>query len=166
MTKLKFIAALASASALSFAADAAVDTPQRLPIDKATSVNNIRLECTGIGTGDRDRSLANNFSVRLETVGGYGQYLANGDVTLRDRRGAQLLNVRCDAPWLMIKLDPGRYGASVALPGAAPRDVWFAASDRGLHDVFVRFPSKMAGREDRTMNPANGGATDEARKQS
>jgi hypothetical protein len=166
MTHMKFVAALASASLLSFAAQAAVNTPQTLPVDKPTTVNNIGLDCMGVGTRDRDRSLVKDYSVRLETVGGYGQYLASDDITLRNRHGQKLLNVTCDAPWLMIKLDPGRYDASVAVPGATPRDVWFAASDRGMHEVYVRFPGKMAGREDRMMKPTHDGKTNEATKQS
>ena len=120
MTHLKFVAALASASFLSFAAQAAVNTPETLPVDKPTTVNNIGLDCMGVSARDRDRSLVKSYSVRLETVGGYGQYLANDDITLRNRQGQQLLNVKCDAPWLMIKLDPGRYGASVATPERLP----------------------------------------------
>jgi len=153
MTQLKLLTAAASATFLSFAAQAAVNTPQTLPIDKPTTVNNVGLDCMGVGTRDREHSLARKYSVRVETVGGYGQYLANDDITLRNRRGEQLVDVRCDAPWLMIKLDPGRYGASVEVPGATPKDVWFAASAHGLRNVYVRFPGKMAGQEHRMMRP-------------
>ena len=162
---LKFITAAASATLLSFAAQAAVNTPQTLPIDKPTTVNNVGLDCMGVGTRDREHSLARKYSVRLETIGGYGQYLANGDITLRDRRGDKLVDVKCNAPWLMIKLDPGRYGVSVEVPGATPRDVRFAASAHGLRNVYVRFPGKMAGQEHRIMTPANDGMKN-ANKQS
>jgi hypothetical protein len=165
MIQLKFVTALASATFLSFAAQAAVSTPQRLPLDKPTSINNIGLDCTGIGTDDREHSRVKNYSVRLETIGGYRQYLANEDITLRNRQGQQLLNVRCDAPWLMIKLDPGRYGASVEIPGAAPKNVWFAASERGLRNVYVHFPSKIDGQEHRMTRPAHDGKENEEHKQ-
>lgn len=71
MIQPKFVTALASATFLSFAAQAPVSTAQRLPLDKPTSINNIGLDCTGIGTSDREHSRVKNYSVRLETIGGY-----------------------------------------------------------------------------------------------
>jgi hypothetical protein len=65
----------------------------------------------------------------------------------------------------MIKLDPGRYVASVEVPGTTPKDVWFAASAHGLRNVYVRFPGKMAGQEHRMIKPANDGMQN-ANKQS
>ena len=162
MHQLKFIATVASVTFLSATTQAAMPTPQTLLLDKPTSIKNIGLDCMGVGSRDRERSLAKKYSVRLETVGGYGQYLANADITLKDRHDQPLFSVKCDAPWLMIKLDPGRYGASVVVPGAAPRNVWFAASANGLHNVYVRFPHKMAGQEHRMMRPTNDGETTQA----
>ena len=167
MSQSKLIGAVATATFVSFAAHGvAASTPQTLPIDKPTNIKNIGLDCMGVGTRDREHSLAGKYSVRLETVGGYGQYLANSDIALRDRHGKQLVDVRCDAPWLMIRLDPGRYGASVEIPGSAPRNVWFATSANGLRNVYVRFPGKMSGQEHRIMGPANDGTPNKAHKRS
>lgn len=71
MNQLKCIAAVSSLSLLSFAAQAAVIAPQTLPLDKPSRVDNIGLDCMGVGTHDRERSLARKYSIRLETVGGY-----------------------------------------------------------------------------------------------
>ena len=168
MTKSNRIAILLSASALSLGvgAQAQANTVQSLTIDQPTRVNNIALKCTGVGLNDRKRAQPIGYSVKLEAVGGYGQYLANEDVTLRSGAGAKLLDVTCNAPLVMIKLDPGRYSADVQVPGAGVKDVRFAVSDHGVRDVYVRFPRKMAGREGHVMQSNDKGSENESRKQS
>jgi hypothetical protein len=155
--------ALASA-ALLFAAGAACaqdgqGANRALPYDRPTQVSGIETMCSGIGLTDQDSATAADYPVTLKVVGGYGQWLGNQNVTV-DRRGRQIADVHCQGPWLLMKLDPGRYHATVTVPGAAPKIVAFAVPRAGKREVIVRFPQKTAGREapQRTASLEDSGA--------
>jgi len=46
-----------------------------------------------------------------------------------------------------MRLNPGRYHATVSLPNAPAKQVSFTVLRDGQRDIIVRFPSLMAGRE-------------------
>ena len=110
-TRERIVAALIPSSAfvlcLGMAAQAAV--VHDLPVDRSTSVMGVRVACTGIGESEQDETRWRNYPVKLEAVGGYGQYLADEEVTLHGPYRAQPLRIRCDAPWVLMRLEPGRY---------------------------------------------------------
>jgi hypothetical protein len=151
MTRSTILACILSASTIALSLPVQAEAIRDLPLDRPTSVNNVRLVCTGIGNGEEHNARWRNYPVKLQVVGGYGQYLADENVVVEGRDRAQLINVRCDAPWVLMRLAPGHYSAAIDVPGARPKNVIFTASDMHQRNLIVRFSSKMAGRE---MNPA------------
>ena len=151
MNATKTIPLLLSASALALfiAAPASAQSDYRnLPVDQRTDVNNIQIACTGVGDHEEGEARWNNYPVKLETVNGLGQYLAGEKVTVDSRDGAQMLQVKCDAPWVMMKLDPGRYSATVQAPNGAVRNVSLRVPDSGAQrEIVVRFPRQSASNE-------------------
>ena len=138
---------MVSAAALVLAVPASAQPAQNLPLDKPAYAGNVRLACTGIGSQSRQNPRWNNYPVKFVTVGGYGQYLAGEDITLRRSGRDELLHVKCGGPWLLMHLPAGGYTASVDVPGAMAKTVHFNVAENGHREVVVRFPSKMAGDE-------------------
>jgi hypothetical protein len=147
MMSTRLAAVVLAASALGAAAPVQSAKIGVLGTGKPIRVNNVQLECTGVGEAEQNRAWLRQYTAMIEVVGGYGQYLANERITLRNRRGAKLLEARCDAPWMLLGLDPGRYTAVVDLSGVAAKKVRFDVVDSGLRKIVIRFPGKMAGRE-------------------
>ncbi len=153
MTRLPILACFVSASAIALSLPVQAETIRDLPLDQPTSVNNVQLVCTGIGNSEEHNARWDSYPVKLEVVGGYGQYLADEDIVVGGLGGAQLINVRCDAPWVLMRLAPGRYSAAIDVSGAPPKDVNFTTSATHQRDLIVRFPSKTAGREMGPVRP-------------
>ena len=148
LSKLSMLAAaMISTAALTSTVPANAQPAQNLPLDKPTYAGNVRLACTGIGSQSRENPSWNNYPVKFVTVGGYGQYLADEDITLRRRGHDELLHVSCGGPWLLMHLPAGGYTASVDVPGAMAKTVHFNVASNGHREVVIRFPSKMAGQE-------------------
>jgi len=122
----RFLAALLPASAflLCFGMAAQAQNTERLPVDRPTQVDGIKAACTGIGNGEEEETRWTGYPFKLETVGGYGQWLGDQDVTVHGN-GTDI-SVHCAGPWLLMGLQPGRYEATVA-------------------DVIVRFHEKTTG---------------------
>jgi len=118
-----------------------------LPIDRPMTVSNVEFACTGVGDREQHDARWDRYPVKLEAVGGYGQYLAGEEVTLGGADGAASIHVRCGAPWVLMRLAPGRYAATVGVPGANTKHVAFTVPVEGQRRIIVRFPSKTAGRE-------------------
>lgn len=131
----------------------ALTTPARavpiesLPIDKPMMVSNIEFACTGVGDREQHDVRWNKYPVKLEAVGGYGQYLGREELTLNGVDGAAPIRVKCEAPWVLMRLRPGHYSASIEVPGAIEKHVVFAVPAKGQRGIVVRFPSKTAGRD-------------------
>jgi hypothetical protein len=123
---------------------AAIDN---LPIDRPMTVSNIEFACTGVGDREQRDARWNEYPVKLEAVGGYGQYLAGEDVTLAGADSAASIHVKCGAPWVLMRLAPGRYSATVEVPGAGAEHVAFAVPATGQRRIIVRFSGKTEGRE-------------------
>lgn len=147
MTRSTILACVLTASAIALSLPVQAEAIRNLPLDQPATVNNVQLVCTGIGNGEEHNARWRNYPVKLQIVGGYGQYLAGEGVVVEGRGGAQLINVRCGAPWVLTRLAPGRYSAAIDMPGARPKNVFFTVSDTHQRDVIVRFPGKIAGRE-------------------
>jgi hypothetical protein len=144
-----------SAFALCFGMAAQAADVLNLPVDHPVQISGVETACTGIGNREEHEARWSDYSVKLETVGGYGQWLGNENVTLRAPGGAQVLRVHCSAPWVMMELKPGRYDATVRIPNAPPHETSFTVPASGQRDVIVRFTGRMAGRE--TTPPATSG---------
>jgi hypothetical protein len=100
-------AAAALAAVLSLAAATAIAQPTRVALDHEATIAGVGVACTGIGQTKNDpKWLA--YPVRVEFAGAGGDYLANETLMLSDAKGAQLLAVSCEGPWILLKLAPGR----------------------------------------------------------
>ena len=163
MNATKTIPLVLSAGALAFcfAGPAAAQSDYRnLPIDQRTYVNNVPVACTGVGDHEEGEARWNNYPVKLETVNGLGQYLAGEKVTVDGRDGAQMLQVKCNGPWVMMKLDPGRYSATVQAPNGAMRNIRLRVPDNGAQrEVVVRFPTQSASTDNNNGVMFSGGAS-------
>ena len=148
LLKQRILAALLPASAfvLCMGMAAQAQTPQPLPIDQPTQVDGVRAACTGIGDREENEGRWSSYPLKLETVGGYGQWLGDQDVTVRGR--GEDVNVHCSGPWVVMDLQPGRYDATVTVPDATPKQIRFTVPKAGQRDVIVRFHSRMNGREE------------------
>jgi hypothetical protein len=146
-TRQRLLASLLPLSglALCFGMAARAEPPRSLPVDQPTQVDGVRAACTGIGNREENESRWSSFPIKLESVGGYGQWLGNQDVTVQGQ-GTDI-SVHCAGPWVLFDLKPGRYSATVSPPNAAPKHVDFRVPASGQHEVIVRFKDLTRGQE-------------------
>jgi|GEM_PF-1788943 len=96
-----------------------------LPIDEVTTVDGMRMACTGIGLEARQREDWKHFPVRFEFSGSYHQYLPGGRLVIKSWEGRRpLVHVRCDAPWILIDLEPGKYRVGGVMAGYSHPQSW------------------------------------------
>jgi len=113
--------------------------PPITPLDVETRLNGVELACTGIGLEARSDPRWTTYGVRIELSNSRNEYLTGGTVTLRDASGRAVLSAQCDAPWLLLRLSPGRYSVEAAMPDAAPRSSAFIAPRTGQIRVVLQF---------------------------
>jgi hypothetical protein len=65
----------------------------------------------GIGTAERQalKQIGNDYSLQIVMATRSGEYVADNEVKITDRRGNVVIDGVIDAPWLMVKVPPGRY---------------------------------------------------------
>jgi hypothetical protein len=109
--------------------------------DAPTIVNGVDLACTGIGQTRKDTRWE-AYGVRLEFSNARNEYLTGAVVVVRDARGRELVNVACDAPWILLKLPKGAYRVDGRLleSAAKPRSAPFRAPASGQLRVVLQFP--------------------------
>lgn len=107
-------AAIAAAAAL-----AAGIEPSVVAVDTETTLGGVPVACTGIGLDARNDPRWQAYPVRVELSNAINEYLAGGVVTVRAAGGAPRLSARCDAPWLLLRLPPGRYAIQAEVEGSA-----------------------------------------------
>ena len=136
---LALAAGLLTFGAASFAA---ADEPTRVPLDTETTIGGVEVACTGIGqTKDDPKWLA--YGVRVEFATALHTYLANEVVTLTDPKGAQVLSVSCDGPWVLLRLPVGKpYKVEARLldESSAPRTATVKAPKHGQTRFVITFP--------------------------
>ena len=129
----RLLPALAVAAAASGAAAAPLD----LPMDKPTTVNGIESVCTGIGDDATHNPLWKTYPLKIMLAGKGGQWLSDADVTVT-LNGKPVVSVHCGGPWILFKLQPGRYHVAGALEGdTAASNVVVPAKGQGR--VVLRF---------------------------
>ena len=100
------------------AALAAAIQPTVVAVDTETTVGGVPVACTGIGLDARNEPRWQAYPLRVELSNAINEYLAGGVVTVRAVGGAPLLSARCDAPWLLLRLPPGRYAIQAEAEGS------------------------------------------------
>jgi hypothetical protein len=128
--------ALAAAAAVAIAL-----TPTVVPVDGETVVEGVPVACTGIGQTKADPKWG-AYPVRIEFSNAAREYLRGGEVTVFDAKGAPILAVSCDAPWILLKLPKGAYsleGRPLDSP-AKPRTARFSPPASGQMRLVLAFP--------------------------
>lgn len=147
ITKQRILASLLPVSGfvLCFGMAAAQQMPQPLPVDQPQQVDGVKTACTGIGNDSESDTRWSGYPIKLETVGAYGQWLGDADVTVSGQ--GQDVSVNCAGPWVLMDLQPGRYRATVTVPDAPPKHISFSVPREGQREVIVRFPNHDTGQE-------------------
>lgn len=110
-----------------------------LPPDQPTTIGGVEVACTGIGQ-TRDEARWQAFNVRIEVSNARNEYLGAGSIRLADASGAPLLQVRCEAPWVLLKLRPGAYRVEGRVrETASTRSARFAAPATGQTRIVLQF---------------------------
>ena len=135
-----------SAAFLVISAIAAPAAIRQVPPGQRADVSGIQTACGGIGIGAREAPNWDRYRVKFEATGGYGQYLAGEDLTVKSPDGQVLARVSCAAPWISMQLSPGTYDATMRVANAAEQNVRFSVPAHGRKDIVVRFATKMAGK--------------------
>lgn len=145
-TKLRGARLAALAVALGIAGSALAATPPPLapvvlPVDSPTTVNGVEAACTGVGQTRNDPQWQ-AYGVRVEFSNARNEYLVGGAIMVRDSAGRELVNVSCDAPWVLLRLPKGAYRVEGRLTGsdAKPRSAPFEAPAAGQLRVVLQFP--------------------------
>jgi hypothetical protein len=124
------------------ASTAHAQPPVGVPLDSETTVAGIGVGCTGIGqTRTQPRWLA--YPVRLEFADARHEYVAGEVVTVSETGGAERLRVRCEGPWLLLKLPAGRsfkVEARLTEKTTAPRGAVVTAPKHGQTRFVLTFP--------------------------
>jgi hypothetical protein len=137
MHVLTFLACLALAAITAYAT-ARADDADALPADERIEVNGFALACTGVGDEARNDPRWREFSLRIEFANRDAQYLSDIDVKLSDASG-DLFAVRCESPWLLADMPPGKYTVTGAFEGIA-KTVKVSAPATGQARIVIRFP--------------------------
>lgn len=100
-------------------------TQTYLPVDEVTTVNGIEMGCTGIGLDAREDPRWERFKVRFEFSGAYHQYIPGGRLVVKTWEGKNpIIHVRCDAPWVLADLEPGKYRVAGVMGGYSHPQSW------------------------------------------
>jgi hypothetical protein len=88
-------------------APAAQAQPVRVKLDEEATIGEVSVACTGVGQ-TKDDPKWSAYPVRVEFAGPNGEYVADELLTLQDAKGATLLSVSCEGPWVLLKLPAGK----------------------------------------------------------
>lgn len=119
-----------------------------LPIDQVTDVQGTQVACSGIGKGDETNPQFAGLPTRFMVVGGYGQWLGHETLQIASKNGGQNISVKCSGPWVLMKLDPGRYSVTASVPDAGTKTVSITVPASGRSETTIRFPNAMQGQSD------------------
>jgi hypothetical protein len=125
----------------SFAAyhTARADDGAAIAPDRPTEVNGINVACSGVGDEAREDPRWADFAVKIEFANRDAEYLSDIDVTLSEANGEVLLHVRCETPWLLADLPPGKYNVAGTFEGIT-KTAKLTSPKAGQARVVIRFP--------------------------
>src|SRR5262245_22420274 len=128
---MKLATVLTCAVSISAGGAAFAANYENLPEDQPTTVAGIDVACTGVG----DEPIADpgwsEYPVRLEFAGGNREYLADMDVAIETQGGKELVAVHCTGPWVLAKLEPGKYRVRATYDQKLTKSVLITAPDSG-----------------------------------
>jgi hypothetical protein len=113
---------------------------QTLPSDREATVGGIPVACTGVGDEANDDPRWPAYSTRIEFANSRAEYLSDVDISIANANGVTLLSVRCESPWFLAKLNPGRYTVTAVFDDRLTKTVRFSAATHGQARTIVRFP--------------------------
>jgi len=108
-----------------------------MPIDQETSVNGIQAACTGVGDQQENNARWSAYPVKVVVSGTDHQFFSGETVRITGSDGQQVAQMTCNGPWVLMKLQPGAYHATVDLPGHGTKSVAFTAPQSGQREVNV-----------------------------
>ncbi len=116
----------------------AQETAPVLPFDSPISMREMEAVCTGIGADARNDPRWPAYPLRIELVGRAGEYLGEASVSV-SKGGESVISVRCNGPWLLLKLPPGAYNVTAEVEGRTMNSRANVAA-AGQARVVLRFP--------------------------
>lgn len=123
-----------------FAAPSPAMAQSVVPVDVETQLGGIDVACTGIGADARAELRWQAYGVRVEFSNARNEYLVGGEVTVRDARGVVLLDARCDAPWLLMRLAPSGQYVVEGRMGPEVKSARVTPPRTGQMRVVLQFP--------------------------
>lgn len=137
MNALTFCGCAAIAAVAAFAV-ARADDAETMPVDERVEVNGFALACTGIGDEARSDPRWREYALRIEFANRDAQYLSDIAVAVSDASGP-LFEVRCESPWLLADLPPGKYTVSGTFEDIT-KTVKVTSPESGQARIVIRFP--------------------------
>jgi hypothetical protein len=131
--------ALGAVCLLLVSAGVAAAQPAALALDAETTIAGVDVACTGIGQTRLDPRWA-AYPVRIEFSNARSEYLTDGEIALSDARGRPILDLRCDGPWILLKLKPGAYRVEGRIANAKPRTARFRPPSQGQMRLVLQVP--------------------------
>jgi len=107
------------------------------PLDRPMSMRAIEAVCTGISSEARADPRWAAYPLRIEVVGGAGEFLGEAQVTLSQGDEA-LAAVNCGGPWVLFKVMPGAYSVSAEI-GGTTKTARVNVGGSGQARVVLRF---------------------------
>jgi hypothetical protein len=131
---------LAATLFLPLAAEAQPSDATQLPSDNVTTVNGVKAACTGVGTSEREDPRWKNFAVRFESAAPAGDYLGGVTLAVASDKGAPVVAVSCNSPWLLMDLPPGGYKVTAWSGHRGPKTLLVHASAKAQARYVIVFP--------------------------
>jgi hypothetical protein len=111
----------------------------RLPYDTPTMVEGVETVCTGIGQDARSDPRWNAYPLKVVLAGEGGQYLGAARLNVA-AQGESMMDVSCGGPWVLFKLEAGRYAVTATINGNTAKSTAFVPAI-GQGRIVLRFPS-------------------------
>jgi len=128
-----------------------------LKSDRPTYVNGVKTACAGVTLDDRADPQWKEYGAKIETVGGYGQFLGHMQLTVTRLNGNRVAEFGFNGPWALMKLDPGRYAVTIDVANLPEKHIALDVPKNGQKDVIVRYPKQLAGEEQMNRMAENPG---------
>jgi hypothetical protein len=114
--------------------------------DEEKTQNGIKYACTGVGDAKDDPKWANYAAKLMFTTGGRA-YVSYVQVKIKDASGKVVLVTDCDAPWLVMNLQPGTYSVTATALKKYIKTVSFTVGGGKQSSLAIRFPEITEGME-------------------